>query len=200
MNAVPHAEVETLLDRAFGQDRHGRTAYMIRGDGIAIQALSFAAVSGDVLLGSIQCWPIALMTAQAALPLVMVGPVAVAPGHQGDGIGRALVARALEVAATGDLGDALMLIGDPDYYGRFFGFSAERTAAWRAPGPVERHRLLALGGRTRRRWNARPAPRRSRLTTPQRGLTLRLPRDFTRGHAHPTSRSCLWTPSPILPR
>lgn len=146
LNAVPHAEVETLLDRAFGQDRHGRTAYMIRGDGIAIPTLSFAAVSGDMLLGSIQCWPIALMTAQAALPLVMVGPVAVAPGHQGDGIGRALVARALEVAAASDLGDALMLIGDPDYYGRFFGFSADRTAAWQAPGPVERHRLLALGG------------------------------------------------------
>jgi predicted N-acetyltransferase YhbS len=146
LNAVPDAEVEALLDRAFGQDRHGRTAYMIRGDGTAIPTLSFAAVSGDMLLGSIQCWPIALMTAQAALPLVMVGPVAVAPGHQGDGIGRALVARALEVAAASDLGDALMLIGDPDYYGRFFGFSADRTAAWQAPGPVERHRLLALGG------------------------------------------------------
>jgi predicted N-acetyltransferase YhbS len=38
-----------------------------------------------------------------------------------------------------------MLIGDPDYYGRFFGFSAERTARWNAPGPVERHRLLARG-------------------------------------------------------
>ncbi|WP_347574870.1 hypothetical protein [Sphingomonas sp. Ant20] len=72
LNAVPDAEVEALLDRAFGQDRHGRTAYMIRGDGTAIPTLSFAAVSGDMLLGSIQCWPIALMTAQAALPLVMV--------------------------------------------------------------------------------------------------------------------------------
>ena len=39
----------------------------------------------------------------------------------------------------------MMLIGDPEYYGRFFGFSAERTADWRLPGPVERHRLLARG-------------------------------------------------------
>lgn len=38
----------------------------------------------------------------------------------------------------------LMMIGDPDYYGRFWGFSAERTAGWQAPGPVEAHRLLAL--------------------------------------------------------
>ena len=38
-----------------------------------------------------------------------------------------------------------MLIGDPEYYGRFFGFSAEATAGWRLPGPVEARRLLARG-------------------------------------------------------
>ena len=53
---------------------------------------------------------------------------------------------------AGALGDpaavadrALTLIGDPEYYGRFFGFAADRTARWRLPGPVERHRLLARG-------------------------------------------------------
>ena len=146
LDTINPTAVEMLLDAAFGPDRFTRTAYRIRGTGTPLAALSFAAIEDGALVGSIQCWPIALMTAQAALPLVMVGPVAVTPGHQGDGIGRALVARALEVAAASDLGDALMLIGDPDYYGRFFGFSADRTAAWQAPGPVERHRLLALGG------------------------------------------------------
>ena len=145
LHAVSESAVEALLDRAFGPDRHGRTAYAIRGDGKAIPALSFAAVADGELLGSIQCWPIALVTTDAALPLVMVGPVAVEPGRQGDGIGRTLVAAALAAAATNDPDDVLMLIGDPDYYGRFFGFSADRTAAWEAPGPVERHRLLALG-------------------------------------------------------
>jgi predicted N-acetyltransferase YhbS len=38
-----------------------------------------------------------------------------------------------------------MLIGDPEYYGRFFGFTAERTAAWRLPGPVDPRRLLSRG-------------------------------------------------------
>ena len=55
------------------------------------------------------------------------------------------MAHALEAAAGEGLDDALMLIGDPDYYGRFFGFSAECTGRWAAPGPVERHRLLARG-------------------------------------------------------
>jgi predicted N-acetyltransferase YhbS len=35
------------------------------------------------------------------------------------------------------------MIGDPEYYGRFFGFSAAITGGWVLPGPVERHRLLA---------------------------------------------------------
>jgi hypothetical protein len=45
------------------------------------------------------------------------------------------------VAAAG--GDPLMMIGDPEYYERFFGFSAAQTADWRIDGPVERRRLLA---------------------------------------------------------
>jgi predicted N-acetyltransferase YhbS len=42
-----------------------------------------------------------------------------------------------------------VLIGDPSYYERFFGFSAAHTGGWETPGPVERHRLLArlAGGR-----------------------------------------------------
>ncbi len=113
----------------------------------AIPELSFAAFAGDALVGSIQCWPVALtLDSGGRVPMVMVGPVAVAPGRQQGGLGRRLTGLALDAAAaTGD-DQALMLIGDPEYYGRFFGFTAERTAAWRLPGPVERHRLLARGG------------------------------------------------------
>ena len=139
----PAAAVEQLLDAAFGADRHGRTAYRIREGMAALPALSFAALEDGTLVGTIQCWPIALAGDDGAdAPLVMVGPVAVAPDRQDIGIGRLLIHHALEAAdSTGQ--DALMLIGDPDYYGRFFGFTAERTAGWRVPGPVERHRLLA---------------------------------------------------------
>ena len=49
------------------------------------------------------------------------------------------------VAAAKAQGTApLMMIGDPEYYGRFWGFSAQDTSGWRAPGPVEQRRLLAL--------------------------------------------------------
>ena len=145
LDAINPTAVEMLLDAAFGPDRFTRTAYLIRGTGRPIPALSFAAVEDGTLVGSIQCWPVALTDDEGQHPLVMVGPVAVAPTRQGDGIGRSLIAQVLEAAAVGELDDALMLIGDPDYYGRFFGFSAERTARWNAPGPVERDRLLARG-------------------------------------------------------
>ncbi len=36
---------------------------------------------------------------------------------------------------------AVILVGDPEYYDRF-GFSAEKTGALWLPGPFERHRLL----------------------------------------------------------
>jgi predicted N-acetyltransferase YhbS len=138
--------VEALLDRAFEPGRHGRTAYKVRGAATPIAALSFVAVEGDALLGSIQCWPVALLLDRGgSVPLVMVGPVAVAPECQRTGLGRQLMDTALAAAAEAGLDDAMMLIGDPEYYGRFFGFTADRTAGWRVPGPVEARRLLARG-------------------------------------------------------
>ncbi len=112
----------------------------------AIPRLSFAAIEQDSLVGTIQCWPILFDGDDGVdVPLVMVGPVAVEPARQRDGIGRDLMLSALNAAvATGEAG-SLMLIGDPEYYGRFFGFTADRTAGWRVPGPVEQHRLMALG-------------------------------------------------------
>jgi predicted N-acetyltransferase YhbS len=147
IHTVDAAAVELLLDHAFGTDRHVRTAYKVRGAGRPIAALSFAAIEDGQLIGSIQCWPVSLAGPDGGtVPLVMVGPVAVAPERQRDGIGRDLMAHMLAAAGREKLDGAMMLIGDPEYYGRFFGFSADRTGGWRLPGPVERHRLLARGG------------------------------------------------------
>lgn len=145
LKTVEPAAVEALLDRAFGQDRRARTAYRVRGEAQAIPALSFAALDGTGLIGSVQCWPVKFIPDDGEpAALVMVGPVAVAPERQRGGVGRRLTQTALSAAADEGF-DALMLIGDPEYYGRFFGFTAERTSEWRLPGPVERRRLLARG-------------------------------------------------------
>lgn len=141
-NIEPQA-VEDLLDFAFGSDRFGRTAYRIREGVDAVAALSFAFVEDGVLVGTIQCWPVAHRAPDAGeVPLVMVGPVAIRPDVQRGGHGRALMAHMLEAAETAADG-ALMMIGDPEYYGRFFGFDADATGAWDLPGPFEKRRLLA---------------------------------------------------------
>ncbi|WP_343518302.1 N-acetyltransferase [Sphingomonas sp.] len=145
---APADAVEALLDAAFGADRHGRTAYRVREGTAPIAELSFAALEAGALVGSIQCWPVELVCdAGGRVPMVMVGPVAVSPARQNVGIGRALMRRAIEIAGTGRIagGDALMLIGDPEYYAQF-GFDDAATGAWRLPGPFEARRLLARGG------------------------------------------------------
>ena len=145
LNSQPETAIEQLLDAAFGPDRHGRTAYRIRDGMPWIPALSFAVLADDGrFIGSLQSWPVALTLAQGGqLPLIMVGPVAVDPAHQRDGHGRAMM-DAVVAAARAQATEPLMMIGDPEYYGRFWGFSADGTAGWEAPGPFERRRLLAL--------------------------------------------------------
>jgi predicted N-acetyltransferase YhbS len=115
-----------------------------------LDALSFAALDGDdLLVGTIQCWPIALMTPTGdPVPLVMVGPVAVVPERQGEGFGIGLMSAMIEadaqLAATTGASLPQVLIGDPEYYGRW-GFSDAATGGWRCPGPYEQRRLLARG-------------------------------------------------------
>ena len=149
LEAVDPAMIEEVLDRAFGPDRHARTAYRIREGMPWLPGLSFAALDeNDLLVGTIQCWPIALQTKQGPVPLVMVGPVAVVPERQGEGFGiglmSAMIAADAELAVTGSPALAQVLIGDAEYYGRW-GFSAAMTGGWRCPGPYEQNRLLARG-------------------------------------------------------
>ncbi len=145
LDSQPADAIERLLDAAFGPDRHGRTAYLIR-DGVDwLPHLSFATVDAEgALIGSLQSWPVALTEADGLqIPLIMVGPVAVAPAHQKDGHGRAMM-DAVVAAARAQGSAPLMMIGDPEYYGRFWNFSAEGTGGWRCPGPYEARRLMAL--------------------------------------------------------
>lgn len=108
-----------------------------------LAGLCFAAVEDGALVGSIQCWPVALTDPVGkAHPMIMVGPVAVHPAVQRSGIGRALMHAMLGQVAPGEQ-LPLVMIGDPEYYGRFFDFWATRTGGWQVPGPYEQHRLLA---------------------------------------------------------
>ncbi|MFV0643744.1 MAG: GNAT family N-acetyltransferase [Sphingomonadaceae bacterium] len=147
LDAIDPLLVEQLLDEAFGPEREARTAYRIRTGMEWLPALSFAALDDDdFLAGSIQIWPVSLTDAQGrAHPLLMVGPVAVAPARQNQGYGKALMTASLEaienIARSAPPALPQIMIGDAEYYGQW-GFSADHTAGWRCPGPWENDRLL----------------------------------------------------------
>ncbi|MEM1430886.1 MAG: N-acetyltransferase [Pseudomonadota bacterium] len=61
-------------------------------------------------------------------PAMLLGPVAVAPDHQGRGVGSKLIADALGRVATRPAKPPVLVLGDPNYYGRF-GFTAEPNVA-----------------------------------------------------------------------
>ncbi len=163
--AADEPAIEAVLDATFGTDRHERTAYRVRAGMAPILSLSFVAETAAGIIGSLQCWPVELRDGAKTTPLVMLGPVAVLPGLQRSGVGKALMKYAL-AAADREGVNATMLIGDAEYYGRF-GFDAAPTQRWELPGPVERHRLLL-----------RVAPG---VTLPDRGSVG--PRQAARHHA-----------------
>lgn len=134
---APPAAIEHLLDAAFGTDRHLRTAYRLRQGSTPIETLSFALMDDDAPFACIQCWPVRINETA----LILVGPVAVHPKRQNEGHGSHLMRQMLSVADNIS-SPAMVMIGDPEYYGRF-GFSADGTGGWKMPGPWEPRRLLA---------------------------------------------------------
>jgi len=143
---VEPAMIEQVLDLSFGPDRRSRTAYKIREGTDWLPALSYAALDDEgMLAGTIQAWPVALTDPEGrAHPMIMVGPVAVLPGKQDQGYGRAMMA-ALSASLDPAAPLPQVLIGDTDYYARF-GFTNAHTGGWKCPGPWEPARLMVRTG------------------------------------------------------
>lgn len=143
LDSIDPALIEALLDRAFEPGRHKRTAYKVREGTDWLPALSFAALDeGDHLAGTIQCWPVALNTPDGRRhPMIMVGPVAVLPELQGLGYGKALMSASI-AALNPQAPLPQVMIGDAEYYGRYWDFTAEPTQGWSLPGPYDKARLL----------------------------------------------------------
>jgi predicted N-acetyltransferase YhbS len=130
--------IERLHERAFGPGRFARTAYRLREGVTHPKDLSFTALVGTLLVGSIRMSPITA----GAVPALMLGPITVDPAFEGRGIGAALIARALDAAkAAGHT--LVILVGDEPYYRRF-GFKPIPPRQLDMPGPVNPERFLAL--------------------------------------------------------
>lgn len=133
------AEIEALLDRAFGADRLAKAAYRLREGVTPIRELCFTGREDGVLQATIRFWPVLI---GATTPALLLGPLAIEPNERGKGHGVALMWHSL--AAAKALGHRLViLVGDPEYYGRF-GFGRAVARHLGLPGPVEPGRFLGL--------------------------------------------------------
>ncbi|MER8709189.1 N-acetyltransferase [Mesorhizobium sp. M1088] len=130
-------EIEAINDEAFGPGRFVLAAYKIRQGGPHERALSFVAVDGTIVVASVRMTRIAAGAGRA----LMLGPLAVRPAFKNFGIGRRLVAIALEAAANAGA-PAVMLVGDEPYYGPL-GFRRLPRGQISMPRPVDPDRLLA---------------------------------------------------------
>jgi len=128
-------EVEYLFDTAFAPGRAALSSYRLR-DGVEPVAELCLTARDDmgVLAGAIRFWPVEV-AGQACL---LLGPVAVHPTRQGEGLGAALMEDALDKAAA--LGwERVILVGDEPYYKRY-GFSVADGLEF--PPPTNPQRLL----------------------------------------------------------
>lgn len=129
--------VEELYDLCFSPGRTALSSYRLR-DGVApVAALCLVLRDNDgALAAAIRYWP-ALV---GGAPVLLLGPVAVHPTHQGEGLGALLISESLAEARR--LGwERVMLVGDAPYYGRF-GF--RRLEGVTMPPPTNPDRVLGL--------------------------------------------------------
>ena len=133
------AEVEWLLDLAFAPGRAALSSYQLRDGVEPIHALcTIARDEYKVLAGAIRYWPVRI--GEAGHPALLLGPIAVHPTRQGEGLGALLIGDSLARAAEAGWTRAL-LVGDAPYYARF-GFSTDVTRALDFPRPYNPERLL----------------------------------------------------------
>ena len=135
--------ITALVDAAFRDAPHsdGTEAAIVerlRADGDL--ALSLVAAEGS-LVGHVAFSPVTLSDGTARW--YGLGPVAVSPRRQGEGIGTALVRQGLERLQAMEAGGCVVL-GELGYYGRF-GFRHDPRLAFPGPPPEYFQRLVLDG-------------------------------------------------------
>lgn len=124
--------IRDLHVQAFGQDQEARIVDALRSNGAVLSSL--VAAEGDRILGHILYSPATI----GALAGAALGPMAVLPACQRQGVGARLIAegtRRLKAAGC----PFVIVVGHPDYYPRF-GFtppgSRGITCEWDVPADV----------------------------------------------------------------
>lgn len=129
--------VRTIVTAAFGQSAEADLVDRLRRDGDT--AIALVATDGGTVVGHAVFSPM-----KAPFRSLALAPVAVIPSRQRQGIGRRLIRAGLERAAR-DGWEAVVVLGDPEYYRRF-GFDPEPARGFASPYAGPHLLILPLGG------------------------------------------------------
>ncbi len=125
-------EVEALYDLCFAPGREALSSYRLRDGVDPVANLCLVARDEGVIAGAIRYWPVLVGRHKALL----LGPIAVHPTHQGEGLGGYLMRESLARAKGWQ---RVLLVGDEPYYKRF-GF--RRLSGVNMPPPTNPERVL----------------------------------------------------------
>ncbi|MEM7242241.1 MAG: N-acetyltransferase [Pseudomonadota bacterium] len=132
-------EVENLFDLSFAPGRTGLSSYRLREGNDPVETLCFVARdTTQALVGAVRVYPIII--GENADDALLLGPIAVHPTVQGEGVGGDLMQKCLSCAR--EMGwRRVILVGDAPYYSRF-GFTKAQNLVF--PPPINEDRLLCL--------------------------------------------------------
>jgi predicted N-acetyltransferase YhbS len=130
-------EAEALYDLCFAPGRTALSSYRLRDGVPTVSPLCLTLRDDDGTLAAvIRTWPELI----GEHDVLLVGPIAVHPTRQGEGLGALLINETLAEARR--LGwERAMLVGDAPYYGRF-GF--RKLEGVEMPPPTNPDRVLGL--------------------------------------------------------
>jgi predicted N-acetyltransferase YhbS len=139
-------EVELLYDLAFAPGRTALSSYRLREGVDPVPELCVLVRDDyDSVVAAVRIWPIRVGgdpdTRQGGDPSLLLGPIAVHPTRQGEGLGAILMDEVME-RARGLGWSRVILVGDEPYYRRF-GFRRDLAEGVEFPPPTNPNRILA---------------------------------------------------------
>lgn len=129
-------EVEALYDLCFSPGRTALSSYRLRDGVPTVAALCLVIREDGNVVGAIRYWPAEVGGAD----VLLLGPVAVHPTHQGEGLGGLLINESLAEARRQGW-ERVLLVGDAPYYRRFGFWKLEGVEM---PPPTNPDRILGL--------------------------------------------------------
>jgi len=137
-----YRKIREVNDSAFGQKDEGILIERLRQAEKYLPELSLVAELNDEIVGHILFYPVIIRSDTSKFQPISLGPMAVSPEYQRQGIGSQMVREGLKAAKK--LGHkSVIVVGHPEYYPRF-GFKPSSQWKIKVPFDVPDEAFLAL--------------------------------------------------------